>query len=122
MKRLTLRQQEVIEFIKDYKLSHGMPPTRLELSVEMGWSSANAAQEHLKALERKGALKLEPGASRGIILPEDSCKWVCVSEEYYETDCDNAQYFSEGGFKDNEYLYCPYCGRSIEDGGEVGDI
>ncbi|MFU2058778.1 transcriptional repressor LexA [Avibacterium volantium] len=68
MKALTARQQEVYDLLKRHLESTGMPPTRAEISRELGFRSPNAAEEHLKALARKGVIEIIPGASRGIRL------------------------------------------------------
>lgn len=68
MKPLTDRQQQVFDLIKAKIDDEGMPPTRAEIAKELGFRSANAAEEHLKALARKGVLEILPGASRGIRL------------------------------------------------------
>ncbi len=68
MKPLTARQQQVFDLIKAKIDDNGMPPTRAEIAKELGFRSANAAEEHLKALARKGVLEIVPGASRGIRL------------------------------------------------------
>ena len=73
MKPLTPRQQQVFDLIKSKIEDFGMPPTRAEIARELGFRSANAAEEHLKALARKEAIEIIPGASRGIrILLEDA--------------------------------------------------
>ena len=73
MKPLTARQQEVFELIKAKIDDSGMPPTRAEIARELGFRSANAAEEHLKALARKQVIEIIPGASRGIrILLQES--------------------------------------------------
>lgn len=73
MKPLTPRQQQVYDLIKSKIEDTGMPPTRAEIARELGFRSANAAEEHLKALARKQAIEIIPGASRGIrILLEDA--------------------------------------------------
>lgn len=69
MIKLTARQQQVLDFIRSYMDAHSMPPTRAEIARELGFKSANAAEEHLKALARKGAIEMIPGASRGLRLP-----------------------------------------------------
>jgi repressor LexA len=56
--------------IQDFIAESGMPPTRAEIARELGFKSANAAEEHLRALQRKGVLELIPGASRGIQLKD----------------------------------------------------
>ncbi len=66
MKPLTPRQQQVFDLIKDKIEVSGMPPTRAEIARELGFRSANAAEEHLKALARKEVIEIIPGASRGI--------------------------------------------------------
>ncbi|TCJ98690.1 SOS-response transcriptional repressor LexA [Volucribacter psittacicida] len=67
-KALTARQQEVYDFLKHHIESTGMPPTRAEISRELGFRSPNAAEEHLKALARKGVIEIVSGTSRGIRL------------------------------------------------------
>jgi len=71
MKELTKRQGEVLDVIKDQITKTGMPPTRVELARILGFKSANAAEEHLKALARKGAIEILSGTSRGIRVVSD---------------------------------------------------
>ena len=71
MIKLTARQEQVLQLIKSAIIDTGYPPTRAEIAKELGFKSANAAEEHLKALARKGAIIMIPGASRGIQLPDD---------------------------------------------------
>ena len=68
MKPLTPRQAEVLELIKANMNETGMPPTRAEIAQKLGFKSANAAEEHLKALAKKGVIEIMPGTSRGIRL------------------------------------------------------
>ncbi|MDO2949757.1 transcriptional repressor LexA [Aeromonas simiae] len=68
MKPLTPRQSQVLELIKSNMSETGMPPTRAEIAQKLGFKSANAAEEHLKALAKKGAIEIMPGTSRGIRL------------------------------------------------------
>src|SRR4026207_2059562 len=68
MDHLTPRQRQVLRFIQDAVLENGMPPTRAEIAEALGFKSANAAEEHLRPLQRKGVVELLPGASRGIQL------------------------------------------------------
>ena len=68
MKALTPRQSEILRFIRNHAETQGFPPTRLEICQAMGFQSPNAAEEHLRALARKGAIEMTPGASRGIRL------------------------------------------------------
>lgn len=70
MSKLTLRQEKVLQLIKNYAEETGYPPTRAEIAKILGYKSANAAEEHIKALARKGAIRVIPGASRGIRLVE----------------------------------------------------
>ncbi len=71
MENLTSRQAQVLDLIKQYIGDTGYPPTRADIARELGFRSANAAEEHLKALARKGAIEMIPGTSRGIRLPDD---------------------------------------------------
>ena len=66
--KLTTRQQEILELIQNSIANTGAPPTRAEIANALGFKSANAAEEHLKALARKGAIELVSGTSRGIRL------------------------------------------------------
>lgn len=66
--KLTNRQQQVLDCIKQHIESTGYPPTRVDIAKDLGFRSANAAEEHLKALARKGAIEMIPGTSRGIRL------------------------------------------------------
>ncbi|TDF36378.1 repressor LexA [Alteromonadaceae bacterium M269] len=68
MRPLTPRQEEVLQLIKEAIAETGMPPTRAEIARQLGFKSANAAEEHLKALARKGMIEMLPGTSRGIKL------------------------------------------------------
>ena len=68
MKNLTKRQSEIFNFIKEEIESNGYPPTRSEISRTFGFKSPNAAEDHLKALKKKGVLDLAAGTSRGITL------------------------------------------------------
>jgi repressor LexA len=70
MIKLTARQQEILDLIIRNINETGFPPTRAEIATELGFKSANAAEEHLKALARKGAIEMVAGTSRGIRLPE----------------------------------------------------
>lgn len=68
MIKLTARQQQILDLIRDAIENTGFPPTRAEIANELGFKSANAAEEHLQALARKGAIEISPGTSRGIRL------------------------------------------------------
>ena len=67
---LTERQTEILRLIKDLTEVSGFPPTRAEIAERMGFRSVNAAEQHLRALERKGALEISAGSSRGIKIRE----------------------------------------------------
>jgi repressor LexA len=68
MRDLTPRQQEILALIRQHIADTGFPPTRAEIANQLGFRSANAAEEHLKALARKGVIELTSGTSRGIRL------------------------------------------------------
>ena len=70
MENLTPRQQEILNFIRSTLEVLGAPPTRLEICSAFGFASPNAAEDHLRALAKKGAIVLEPGSARGIRLVE----------------------------------------------------
>jgi repressor LexA len=72
MDKLTSRQQQVLDLVRRHIDETGYPPTRADIARELGFKSANAAEEHLKALARKGAIEMIAGASRGIRLPESA--------------------------------------------------
>ncbi|MCJ8318285.1 MAG: transcriptional repressor LexA [Colwellia sp.] len=71
MRPLTPRQQQIFDFIRESISNTGMPPTRAEIAGYFGFKSANAAEEHLKALAKKGYIEMLPGTSRGIRLAEE---------------------------------------------------
>src|SRR5690554_1236202 len=71
MRPLTPRQQQIFDLIKDNIEATGMPPMRAEIAQRLGFRSANAAEEHLKSLARKGVIEMIPGASRGIRIVDD---------------------------------------------------
>jgi len=70
MIKLTNRQTDVLNVIKQNIENTGYPPTRAEIALALGFRSANAAEDHIKALAKKGAIEIVPGASRGIRLPQ----------------------------------------------------
>ena len=72
MEKITNRQRQVLDLIKTYIDQTGMPPTRANIAGELGFRSANAAEDHLKALAKKGFIEIVPGTSRGIRLNENS--------------------------------------------------
>ena len=67
--KLTNRQNDVFNCIKDHIEETGYPPTRADIARKLGFKSTNAAEEHLKALAKKGAIEIIPGTSRGIRIP-----------------------------------------------------
>ncbi|KMK51334.1 LexA family transcriptional regulator [[Actinobacillus] muris] len=69
---LTARQQEIFDLVKHHIETTGMPPTRVEIAREIGFKSPNAAEEHLKALARKGYIEMLSGTSRGIRILVDT--------------------------------------------------
>lgn len=72
--KLTLRQQQILDLIQSAITDTGAPPTRAEIATEFGFKSANAAEEHLQALARKGVIELISGTSRGIRLRSETLR------------------------------------------------
>ena len=70
MKNLTKRQEEILNLIKTHILDFGFPPTRADIAKTLGFKSPNAAEQHLRAIEKKGFIKILSGASRGIVLSD----------------------------------------------------
>ena len=102
MIKLTARQTEVLDFIRSYIEETGYPPTRADIAQELGFRSANASEEHLKALARKGAIEIIPGTSRGIKLADNNGLPIVgrvaagnpiLAEENIEDYCDLAPDF-----------------------------
>lgn len=129
MIKLTARQEEVLQLIKRNIEDTGFPPTRAEIAKELGFRSANAAEEHLKALARKGAIEMVAGASRGIRLPESESGIPIVgrvaagnpilAEENIEEYCDIASSF----FKPHADYLLRVRGLSMKDIGILdGDL
>ncbi|GIX25251.1 MAG: LexA repressor [Caldimonas sp.] len=77
--KLTARQQQILELIQSAIERTGAPPTRAEIAAELGFRSANAAEEHLQALARKGVIELVGGTSRGIRLKSDTLRSLAES-------------------------------------------
>jgi len=97
MEKLTNRQQQVLDIVSQHIDQTGYPPTRADIARELGFKSANAAEEHLKALARKGAIEMIAGASRGIRLPHSrgipivgrvAAGNPVLAEEHIEDYCD----------------------------------
>ena len=130
MNKLTVRQAEVLEFIKSYIEETGYPPTRADIAKEHGFKSPNAAEEHLKALARKGAIEMIPGTSRGIKLPESENQGLPIigrvaagnpilAEEHIEDYCElPASFFSPNA----DYLLQVRGDSMIECGIMDGDL
>ena len=74
--KLTARQQQILDLVQSAIERTGAPPTRAEIANELGFRSANAAEEHLQALARKGVIELVGGTSRGIRLKSDTLRAV----------------------------------------------
>jgi repressor LexA len=72
--KLTARQQQILDLVQNAIERTGAPPTRAEIANELGFKSANAAEEHLQALARKGVIELVGGTSRGIRLKSDTLR------------------------------------------------
>ena len=74
--KLTSRQQQILELVQSTIARTGSPPTRSEIAAELGFKSANAAEEHLQALARKGVIELLSGTSRGIRLKSETLRSI----------------------------------------------
>src|SRR3569623_2105471 len=74
--KLTARQQHILDLIQSAIARTGAPPTRAEIAAELGFKSANAAEEHLQALARKGVIELVSGTSRGIRLKSEALRSI----------------------------------------------
>jgi repressor LexA len=81
MNSLTPRQQQVLQFIRDYVRDHGFPPTMRDIAAGFGFKSTNAAATHVTALEKKGAIRREGRCSRGITITESGFDSVGMSTE-----------------------------------------
>lgn len=71
MEKLTARQSQILDHIRQHIVETGFPPTRMDIANTFGFRSPNAAEEHLRALAKKGVIRMVPGASRGIQLVEE---------------------------------------------------
>ena len=78
MKNLTKRQEEILSLIKSHISDFGFPPTRADIANKLGFKSPNAAERHLRAIEKKGFIKILSGASRGIVLSESESDEIPV--------------------------------------------
>ncbi len=128
MEKLTARQKEVLDLIKDHIEETGFPPTRADIANELGFKSPNAAEEHLRALARKGAIEMIPGTSRGIRLPENlgipivgrvAAGNPILAEEHIEDYCDMPANF----FSPKAHYFLQVRGLSMRDAGIMdGDL
>lgn len=128
MTKLTARQAEVLALIKRHIEDTGFPPTRADIARELGFKSANAAEEHLKALARKGAIEMIPGASRGIRIPDDETSGIPIvgrvaagnpilAQEHIEDYCEMPASF----FSPHADYFLRVCGDSMIDIGIFDD-
>jgi repressor LexA len=125
---LTPRQKQILEMIRESIEARGMPPTRAEIGQAFGFRSPNAAEEHLRALERKGVIEMIPGSSRGIRLVAPSGLPVVgrvaaghpiLAEEHIE------EYYAVGAslFKPRAHYLLRVRGMSMRDAGILdGDL
>src|SRR6187551_4028093 len=81
--KLTARKQQILDLIQSAIARTGAPPTRAEIAAELGFKSANAAEEHLQALARKGVIELVAGTSRGIRLRSDALRSINDARSRY---------------------------------------
>ena len=82
MKEITSQQQRVLDCIQIYINKTGFPPTRADICKELGFKSPNSAETHLRALEKKGFISIESGASRGISIINNDRNSSINSDEY----------------------------------------
>jgi repressor LexA len=125
---LTPRQAEILELLRTHLQETGFPPTRAEIAAHFGFSSPNAAEEHLRALERKGCIEILPGASRGLRLLQPQGLPVVgrvaagapiLAEQHIET---YAQ-VEAGVFKPRAHYFLRVRGSSMRDAGILdGDL
>ncbi|KFZ31090.1 LexA family transcriptional regulator [Pseudidiomarina salinarum] len=134
MRPLTPRQQEILTLIKDTIDATGMPPTRAEIAQRLGFKSANSAEEHLKALAKKGAIEILPGMSRGLRLlgtnDEDIPEGLPLIGQVAAGEPILAQQHIESHYRVDENLFRPHAdfllrvsGMSMKDIGILdGDL
>ena len=120
--KLTTRQEQILNLIRDYIQQTGFPPTRADIASEFGFKSANAAEEHLKALAKKGVIEIIPGASRGIRLTVDTPKGIplvgrvaagspILAQEHVDDYCDISPSF----FQPRADFLLQVSGESMQD-------
>lgn len=107
MKILTKRQQDVLDLIRQSINQTGIPPTRVEIARGLGFRSPNAAEEHLKALARKGVIGIVSGASRGIRLLQDEADGLPLIGRVAAGEPLLAQQHIEGHYQLDPFLFKP---------------
>lgn len=117
MKALTARQQEVFDLIRDHISQTGMPPTRAEIAQRLGFRSPNAAEEHLKALARKGVIEIVSGASRGIRLLQEEEEGLPLVGRVAAGEPLLAQQHIEGHYQVDPSLFKPNADFLLRVGG-----
>ena len=122
MEELTPRQAEILELIRSHLEETGFPPTRAEIAAHFGFSSPNAAEDHLRALERKGAIEILPGASRGLrILQPDGLPVVgrvaAGAPMLAEQHIDTRYRIDPGLFRPRAHYFMRVRGLSMRDAG-----
>ncbi|MDE1463917.1 transcriptional repressor LexA [Spartinivicinus poritis] len=130
MAKLTARQAEIFQFIKDHIEETGFPPTRAEIARQLGFRSVNAAEEHLKALARKGAIEIIAGTSRGIRIPSETQQGIPVVGQVAagfpilaEQNIDNYCQIPASFFKPRADYFLTVKGMSMKDCGILdGDL
>ena len=129
MDRLTARQQQIFDLIRDNIEDTGYPPTRAEIAQQLGFKSANAAEDHLRALARKGVIEMIPGASRGIRIVEQFCGIpiigrVAAGEPILaEQNIEDYQEMPSGSFHPHADYFLRVQGQSMVDVGIMdGDL
>lgn len=128
MEELTRRQTEILELIREHLEETGFPPTRAEIAAHFGFSSPNAAEDHLRALQRKGAIEILPGASRGLrILQADGLPVVgrvaAGAPMLAEQHIDAHYRIDPGLFKPRAHYFLRVRGMSMREAGILeGDL
>jgi len=128
VEELTRRQAEILELLSTHLEETGFPPTRAEIAAHFGFSSPNAAEDHLRALERKGAIEILPGASRGLrILQADGLPVVgrvaAGAPMLAEQHIDARYRIDSGLFKPRAHYLLRVRGLSMRDAGILdGDL
>jgi len=132
MSDLTVRQQRVMDFILDFIAQEGFPPTRAEICDALGFRSPNAAEDHLRALSKKGAIEMLPGTSRGIrpLVGKKSKAGIPLVGQVAAGVPILAQENIEARYKIDPSLFHPrvdyllrVCGKSMQGAGiEDGDL